>query len=193
MHAVDADSVRKRAKWLTWSEIVSLLREYRCYCDWVVLSGGNPLIHELSGLVDHLHLDRWKVAVETQGSYYRDWVRVCDSIVISPKGPGMGERCDLSVLDNFVSHVSNCNTAFKIVIFGPEDLEFAYSIKRRYTWAPLPMYLSVGHKVETNEGVIELLARYRWIIEKVARDSAWTDVHILPQMHVLLWGNELGR
>jgi 7-carboxy-7-deazaguanine synthase len=36
-----------------------------------------------------------------------------------------------------------------------------------------------------------LLARFRWLVDRVARDR-WFEATVLPQLHVLAWGNERG-
>jgi 7-carboxy-7-deazaguanine synthase len=37
----------------------------------------------------------------------------------------------------------------------------------------------------------DLLGRLRWLIDKVVIDR-WFDVTVLPQLHVLAWGNKRG-
>ena len=36
-----------------------------------------------------------------------------------------------------------------------------------------------------------LMARFRWLVDRVAQDR-WFDATVLPQLHVLAWGNERG-
>jgi 7-carboxy-7-deazaguanine synthase len=35
------------------------------------------------------------------------------------------------------------------------------------------------------------MARFRWLVEQVARDH-WHGATVLPQLHVLAWGNQRG-
>lgn len=65
------------------SDIIKQLQE--ADCSRVVLTGGNPCIHELGTLVKDLKELRYEIHVETQGSIYQPWLRDCDEIVISPK------------------------------------------------------------------------------------------------------------
>jgi 7-carboxy-7-deazaguanine synthase len=56
----------------------------------LVISGGNPALYHLGPLVRELR-DRYAVvAVETQGSVFRPWLRDVDSLVVSPKPPSSG-------------------------------------------------------------------------------------------------------
>ncbi|MER8437336.1 7-carboxy-7-deazaguanine synthase QueE, partial [Mesorhizobium sp. M1393] len=36
-----------------------------------------------------------------------------------------------------------------------------------------------------------IMKRMEWLVETVARER-WFDVRVLPQLHVLLWGNKRG-
>jgi 6-pyruvoyltetrahydropterin/6-carboxytetrahydropterin synthase len=50
---------------------------------WVNISGGNPALHSLESLVEQLHAIDLLVAVETQGSLWRDWLGDVDRLTIS--------------------------------------------------------------------------------------------------------------
>jgi 7-carboxy-7-deazaguanine synthase len=39
--------------------------------------------------------------------------------------------------------------------------------------------------------VDELMRRFRWLVDKVAADR-WFTATVLPQLHVLAWGNKRG-
>jgi organic radical activating enzyme len=58
--------------------------------EWIVLTGGEPLLQDVGPLVRLLKSDAWKIQVETNGVFYRrlpvDWY------TISPKPPGYGFR-----------------------------------------------------------------------------------------------------
>ena len=58
--------------------------------DWVCLTGGEPLLQDISSLVDDLKQEGWKIQVETNGTLYRpmavDWYSV------SPKPPRYSYR-----------------------------------------------------------------------------------------------------
>jgi 7-carboxy-7-deazaguanine synthase len=66
--------------------------------------------------------------------------------------------------------------------------------------AALPVYLQVGNPAPLGQGVHslpekvdvdDLLARLRWLVDKVVTDR-WFSATVLPQLHVLAWGNKRG-
>jgi 7-carboxy-7-deazaguanine synthase len=90
MFAVEPEEVKAHAERLDVSSIVERL-EWLDLAPWVTLSGGNPAVHDLGPLVKELRetlgLD---VAVETQGSRWRDWLADVDLLIVSPKPPSSG-------------------------------------------------------------------------------------------------------
>lgn len=182
---------------LTTDEILAHLPEGVI---WVTLSGGNPVIWDLDPLVRRLHDQRKLVAVETQGTIFRPWLEMCDSIVVSPKPPSSGMKTSLRRLSDFLSHLTTVsgNIALKVVVFNDDDLEFARMIHSRYPF--YPFYISTGTYTgvqlfssrSTADTTKTILERTRWIIDKVRRDPLLHDIHVLPQVHVLLWGSRRG-
>jgi 7-carboxy-7-deazaguanine synthase len=85
------------------------------------------------------------------------------------------------------------STVFKVVVFDDADYGYAREVAARYPG--VPMYLQVGNDeppgpgVEPEPDVGRLLGRYEWLVEKVLADG-WNEVTVLPQLHVLLWGNK---
>jgi len=130
MHAVDPDAVKANAKWLTQKDIAEFLLEAKAATgvEWVTLSGGNPTIWDLQELTELLE-GKMKIAVETQGSIWRDWLRNVQQLTISPKGPGMQERFNQKIFRSFVEKIGfNTKTCVKIVCFGMQDMEFALGV-----------------------------------------------------------------
>src|SRR5271165_5967714 len=87
LHAVEPAEVRANAEKLGVDDIVERLNGLESGPDLVVLSGGNPALLELGPLVLALQRTGKRVAVETQGSRWRDWLGTVDRLVISPKPP----------------------------------------------------------------------------------------------------------
>ena len=163
--------------------------ESRCPAvPWVTLSGGNPVMHDLTFLVKLLHDRGFQVAVETQGSLYRDWVMLCDQITVSPKPPSSRQKTDWESLDLFGA-LPEDSTCMKVVVFDEEDLLYAEQVALRYPH--LPIYLQVGNAVG-HDSVPELLRKLDWLIQAVQKRVELSDAIILPQLHVLLWGNQRG-
>ena len=60
----------------------------------------------------------------------------------------------------------------------------------------LPPYLQVGNPapltaVADESDVGDLLRRFRWLVGKVTADH-WFAATVLPQLHVMAWGNKRG-
>lgn len=195
MHAVDPVEVRANAERLTMEQIVQRLGELPRGPDLVVLSGGNPALLDLHALVLALKQDSMRVAVETQGSRWRDWLTDVDRLVISPKPPssGMAGPGKLGALQAFMSNVTAVSRpVLKIVIFDQADLEWAAAQHQDHP--RLPLFLSAGTDVglPEDETLGRLRERYRWLCEAVARRRDLRDAHVQPQLHVIAWGTAKG-
>ena len=199
LHAVLPEDVRRAPK-LTADEVVAELGRLAGRPEWVTLSGGNPALLELGDLVTLLHTSGRRVAVETQGSVWREWLDDVDLLTISPKPPssGMASPENDAASDRFVERAvaGSGSPVLKVVVFDESDYEWAGALRARH--AGLPFHLSCGtdppgagtSQTEALEGVA---ARYRWLCERAACDPAMDGVRILPQLHVLAWGHLRGH
>jgi 7-carboxy-7-deazaguanine synthase len=195
MHAVDPAKVRANAERLTADQVAQRLGELPDGPGLVVLSGGNPALLDLGALVLALKQDGRRVAVETQGSRWRDWLADVDRLVISPKPPssGMAGTEELGALEAFMSKVTFASApVLKIVVFDQTDLEWA--VARHRDHPRFPLFLSAGTDVGRGEEETlgRLRERYRWLCETVARWPDLRDAHVQPQLHVIAWGTATG-
>jgi 7-carboxy-7-deazaguanine synthase len=165
----------------------------------VTISGGNPvLISALEELVLLLKKKGIRLAVETQGSRWQDWLYHIDDITLSPKPPSSGMNTDFAMLDHIVEKLAGAGRAshmsLKVVVFDDIDFDYAKRVHRRYP--DIPFYLQVGNAdtAEADDAALrtQLLARLEWLVEKVAQSNELNDVRVLPQLHTLLWGNKRG-
>lgn len=191
LHAVLPEEVRLAPK-LSVDEIINSLVELTPGPDWVVFSGGNPLLHELGDLVEALHDNHYKVAVETQGTIWKEWLNDVDLVTVSPKPPSTFQKYGAGTIDTFMKRLNGPRVVVKVVIWDEDDIKWAEWFR---DWVPgVPFYLSVCNDWHKPDGSDELLGRLKWIHETiVARGAKLGDVPILPQLHVLLWGNSRGR
>ncbi len=203
MHAVDTLEIQKRAIHLTAEEIVRGIKALKSHIRMVTFSGGNPALWELGDLVDLLKENGYLVAMETQGTYWKEWILKCTVVTVSPKGPGMGEKFER---DEFMKYVDNLadrsqrsqehNFVVKIVCFDVRDLEFAAMI-REIIPAP-PIYLSIGNSwlpgaaITLTQHREALLNRYCELASEMLKDPRLLRMVLLPQLHTLAWGNKLG-
>lgn len=209
-HAVLAHEVRK-AERLTSKEIVTRVRDLPVKAPWVVLSGGNPALHDLGSVVDELQMLGYKVAVETQGSRWKDWYHFVNRLCVSPKPPSAGMGDTLPKLKEFMAKAQSRpyrdpqRTFLKIVIFDDDDLDYAREVHRLYPHVYL--YLSQGNdagrtvgnpeRVDTRSDDDVRLDLLRDSAQLVERTLACPDlldpkVKVQSQYHVLLWGNKIG-
>jgi 7-carboxy-7-deazaguanine synthase len=196
-HAVEPDEVRANAERLTANEIVARIRALPPGPDLVVLSGGNPALHDLFDLVTQFRASCLRVAVETQGSHWKPWLREVDRLVISPKAPSsnMATAKNNASLRTFMTKAEIARpgaAALKIVVFDDNDLDWAAERHREYP--ELPLYLSVGTDIGLDDEatIARLRARYRWLCEAVSHRPEFSRSRVLPQLHVIAWGTAKG-
>jgi 7-carboxy-7-deazaguanine synthase len=206
-HAVLPNVVRTLPR-MTTEEIVDRLRVLPPGPQLIVLTGGNPVLHELGDLVDELHTLDYIVSVETQGAKFKPWVIWCDSICVSPKPPSSGHLNAAQDLAQFMDQAKStggiAHLFFKVVVFDQQDYEWARTLHMEYD--TIPMFLSAGNDAGKTVGnpdrvdersldqiVRDLLARARWLTNYTMVDPAMSDVRVQTQQHVLYWGNEKGH
>jgi 7-carboxy-7-deazaguanine synthase len=155
----------------------------------VSLSGGNPAIQNLKPLIDLGKSKNYKFVLETQGSIAQDWFADLDVLTLSPKPPSSGMATDWGKFDECLKAAeSGPSIALKIVIFDDADYRYAQDAAARYPH--LPLYLQPGNEIQSTSMDI-LTERMRWLVEKV-KDDQWFNAIVLPQLHVMLWGNQRG-
>jgi 7-carboxy-7-deazaguanine synthase len=160
----------------------------------ISLSGGNPAMQPLDSFIQLARQRGHSFALETQGSLHQPWFAELDWLVISPKPPSSRMTTDWATVADCIAAAGNhTRCVLKIVAFDLADYEFAQDASRRFPDTPL--YLQTGNPTGTagskDADLSDLAARFRWLSEKVANDR-WFGVHVLPQLHVLIWGNKRG-
>ena len=159
----------------------------------VSLSGGNPAIQDFGPLISKGHAMEYRFACETQGSVSKPWFADLDTLVLSPKPPSSGETVDWDAFDAcLVAAKGAGHIVMKIVIFDDRDYAWAQMAAERYPG--LPLYLQPGN-LEVDPAVPvdlqDMSDKLLWLVEKVVADC-WFAPKVLPQLHVLLWGNKRG-
>lgn len=197
LHAVDS---RYRDDWTpmtpeaVWDEVRRLSGGVPVT---VSLSGGNPAIQPLGALIKRGHEDGYSFALETQGSVSKDWFADLDVLVLSPKPPSSGMKTDWAQFDNCLQAAGGRpETVLKVVVFDEADYAYARDAAARYP--QLPVYLQPGNhtppggdEVDAGIDMDGIAERMRWLVDRVTQDR-WFGARVLPQLHVLLWGNRRG-
>ena len=163
----------------------------------VSLSGGNPAIQPLGELIEFGHQEGYRFALETQGSVARDWFTTLDTLVLSPKPPSSQMSTDWACFDACLAAAQGRPlTVLKIVIFDDEDYVYAKDAAARYPH--LPIYLQPGNHTPPSPDVDDVIVdmtgvmrRMEWLVDKATQDR-WFGARVLPQLHLLLWGNTRG-
>ncbi|WP_170406279.1 7-carboxy-7-deazaguanine synthase QueE [Ruegeria arenilitoris] len=159
----------------------------------VSLSGGNPVIQDFAPLIARGRAKGYRFACETQGSIAKPWFGELDTLVLSPKPPSSGEDVDWNAFAACIEAAQDGpKVVMKIVIFDEADYNWARAVADRYP--ALPLYLQPGNAVVDPDLPVDpqtLSDRLLWLVEKVTADG-WFTPRVLPQLHVLLWGNKRG-
>lgn len=210
IHAVDPVQVKNKAMWLTQKDIAEMFSDENILksphpTKWITFSGGNPCIHDLQHLVDALKTWDYKIAVETQGTMWQEWLRDCDIVTVSPKSPGMGEMFEPDKYSKFIDSFgfSDCAVNTKVVIFDQKDIEFAERVAKIWVEHKYPMsdfYLSQGNAFPPDRGqkigmdlhVSMLREQYLKLFDLINRSEILCEAKWLPQFHVWLWSNKQG-
>jgi len=159
----------------------------------VSLSGGNPAIQDFALLIAQGRAAGYRFACETQGSIAKPWFADLDTLVLSPKPPSSSETVDWNAFTAcFEAAQDGPKVVLKIVIFDEVDYDWARAVADRYP--TLPLYLQPGNAEVDPDLPVDpqtLSDRLLWLVEKVTADG-WFTPRVLPQLHVLLWGNKRG-
>lgn len=191
LHAVDSQ-YRHEWKPMSADEIFSEVKKLSNNKPLTIsLSGGNPATQPLASLIEMGKKEDYRFALETQGSVAQDWFSNLDILTLSPKPPSSGMKTDWNMFDECLTAANNSpKTTLKIVIFDEDDYAFAQETAKRYP--KLDMYIQPGnHKVEGQSDIDGINQRFCWLLDKINKDQ-WFNVHLLPQLHVMIWGNAKG-
>ncbi|MEH6834837.1 7-carboxy-7-deazaguanine synthase QueE [Falsihalocynthiibacter arcticus] len=197
LHAVDPEY---RDQWLAmstdavWTKILELSGNTPVT---VSLSGGNPAIQPFGDLIRRGRGAGYRFALETQGSVSKDWFAELDVLVLSPKPPSSGMETDWAAFDTCLHKAQGKpETVLKIVVFDETDYAYAKEAAARYPL--LPVYLQPGNHTpppaDDDGAAVDqdgLMEKMLWLVDKVTQDR-WFEARVLPQLHVLLWGNKRG-
>ncbi|QGA56814.1 7-carboxy-7-deazaguanine synthase QueE [Brucella sp. 2280] len=197
LHAVES---RFRHEWkpmsveAIWHEVTALSQKRPLT---VSLSGGNPAIQPLGALIEHGKAEGYRFALETQGSVAKDWFSRLDTLVLSPKPPSSAMETDWDMLAACIEAAgTGPRIVLKFVIFDEADYAYARTVSARHP--QLPVYVQPGNHTppppDADDAAIDIdgiMRRMEWLVDKVIADG-WFEAHVLPQLHVLIWGNRRG-
>lgn len=193
IYAVDPSKYKHEWQLLTPQDIIAALYNQNSPCKDVVISGGNPVLHDLADLVRELHKDHYRIHVETQGTMYRPWLNDANFVTVSPKPPSAG-ACNLARLEKFLEQLQDnvCfESALKIVVDPlTPDMDFAREVVVRFRdYVDYVYFSTLTRPTDTLE---QLTERWRQLTSQVLADDSLQDVYVGVQQHVLQWGHRRG-
>ncbi len=171
---------------LSVKEIVEIVSKYGCKN--VVITGGEPLVHQskLSELIRVLKERDYYVEIETNGTIAPDeeLLNLIDLFTVSPKLSNskvkLEQRIRPEALKVF-SKLDNC--VFKFVIQEEEDLEEVLCIVKDFNIDKNKVFLMPeGVDKETLE------KRSSWLVEECKKYG----FRFTPRLHIMIWGNKRG-
>jgi 7-carboxy-7-deazaguanine synthase len=194
MHAVDPELIKKTSRHLTWQQILEEVIKLP-KAPWVTMSGGDPVAWDLGNLCGSLNLAGYKIAAETQGALWHDWLDFCELVTCSPKTPssGMSSKIDIAMLRKYQARFGN-RLVFKMVAFDETDLDFIERIHRAFP--NVSLYITSGTMQKGKARMVvqlQTIEGFREISEAVLTRPALYDATVGCQNHVILYGRELAR
>lgn len=193
LHAVDS---AHRASWMpmspaeVWARVEALSGRRPLT---VSVSGGNPAIQDFGPVIAMGRARGYDFALETQGSVAREWFGELSMLVLSPKPPSSGETPDWTIFQACLAAGRGAGAVvLKIVVFDETDYAWARDVADRYP--DLELVLQPGNPEVDPEVPVaaqDVADRLLWLVERVIADG-WFRPRLLPQLHVMLWGNRRG-
>ena len=198
LFAVLPAEIKKHRTMMTTGEIYDAITALP-WAPYVTFTGGDPCLQDrLGDIIHRLNIQaNMRVAVETQGMYFPDWLENADVITFSPKGPSSGNVVDIKDLYNWLGHRSPkrpFRVCIKIVVFDEPDFKYAMHV---YKSLPLEFYeafyFTAGTPINAPSPLnrtAEVLQNQNALATLMLKEQSvqFTDkVHLGCQQHVLLW------
>jgi len=161
--------------------------------EWVCITGGEPLLQDLTDLVETLKWSRW-LTIETNGTIFpsNDVLRAVDLWTVSPKFGSSGMQPNLEVIEKFLR--SGVYLQLKFVIQNGSDYlmlkDLLRQLKSEDLYETAIVLQPEGSSVRSDADIPQYLAKLRTLTEVVTNDDFWREfdeVRVLPQLHRIVW------
>jgi organic radical activating enzyme len=157
-------------------------------CKHLVLTGGEPLLHQrvLAPLLATLRRDGFFIEVETNGTIApsADFAGSVDCFNVSPKiSNSLVEEGVRTRPDALRAFVRSGKAWFKFVVCDKGDLEEVEAMISRFV-IPRDRVILMPEGIDA----AKLLERSRWLVE-VCKERG---LRFSLRLHILLWGNRRG-
>jgi len=146
----------------------------------IVITGGEPTIQKHGWQLCYMLRNRgYIVSVQTNGTAINGLTGMCNHLLMDMK-PGLSDLEFINMLDPKRDEV-------KVLVADPSDLEFAHKVNQLAAKNNVLSIIQVKNDYENNDRY-DLIERYKWLVNQKFIEP----VRILPQLHVLIWGNRRG-
>lgn len=146
----------------------------------VVITGGEPTCQpEVFDLCKELQNRHYIVSVQTNGTQWAQLLTVADYVMMDAK-PGHINTTLISKLNPNIDEI-------KVLVGDEDDLRFAQSVNHKASYFDVLTIIQVKNDCE-RDTYEDLIKKYIWLTEQ----KFISPVRILPQLHVLIWGNKRG-
>ena len=158
----------------------------------ITFSGGNPALHDLKPVIDLAHSKGYTTTMETQGSVPQMWFNDLTHLIISPKPPSSQMKTDWLKLNDCINSVQDPNKiSLKVVVNDISDYNYALEVFDRYPFIK-NRFITPCNTSPGDPDFDAIYEKARFVVDTVLKDKRY-DITILPQLHVLLYGNERGK
>ena len=211
LFSVLPEEIKKHRTMMTTDEILRAVAALP-YAPYITFTGGDPAIQDrLGDLVLTLNDMGMRVAVETQGMYFPAWLRRCDVLTFSPKGPSSGNIVNPQDLIRFCVDRGPqrvMKICIKVVVFNEEDFEYAMALYELMPpWSYDAFYFTAGTPIwfgypedasealrdqEETKRVLDVLQNQTALADMMLKSNTRFNekTHLGCQQHVLLWPAE---
>jgi len=100
-------------KFISENKIKNILKKYSKKVSSLVITGGEPTLHNLKNIINSAKKFNYYIAVETNGTIFQDWLKNVDFITVSPKSENIDKR--VLKIANELKFVILNKSSFKLV------------------------------------------------------------------------------
>jgi len=169
-------------------EVIEEVKKYGF--DSVCITGGEPTLQKDSVVLCYeLQKYGYFVSVQTNGGLWTPLLEIADKVCMDMKKPFI--NIDGKLKYSNLSYISSldCNDEVKVLVGGKEDLDYAHLVNDIASKQVVTTIFQIENNVN-QDSQRDLIKKYKDIANIIIRDNFKYPYKILPQLHVLIWGNE---
>jgi 7-carboxy-7-deazaguanine synthase len=157
----------------------------------ICLTGGEIAQFEdkLNAFIGMLRANDFHITLQTNGLHYSRAFALVHTVAMDIKTPCTGEKSN----ENLILLLDPEKDEIKTLIYDINDYEYSIKINSLAKKLGIVQVLQPCNSVG-KDSVITLIEKYKWLCDLVLKDRRWANnIKVLPQLHVLIWGNERAR